>query len=47
MRLTVEADLTCLRMVLGETEMAIKDLQIQMSGLKEELIFLKKSHEEV
>ncbi|KAB5559376.1 hypothetical protein PHYPO_G00028290 [Pangasianodon hypophthalmus] len=46
LRLTVEADLTRLRMVVGETEMATKDLQLQMSGLKEELIFLKKNHEE-
>ncbi|XP_060797689.1 keratin, type I cytoskeletal 19-like [Neoarius graeffei] len=44
--LTVEADLTRLRMVLGETKMVTKDLQIQLSGLKEELVFLKKSHEE-
>ncbi|XP_053491543.1 keratin, type I cytoskeletal 13-like [Ictalurus furcatus] len=46
MCLSVEADLTRLRMALGETEMETKDLQIQMSWLKEELIFLKKSHEE-
>ncbi|MCI4383702.1 hypothetical protein PGIGA_G00029500 [Pangasianodon gigas] len=46
LHLTVEADLTRLRMVLGETEMATKDLQLQMSGLKEELVFLKKNHEE-
>lgn len=47
MLVTVEADLTRLRMVLGETEMATKDFKIQMFWLKEELSFLKKSHEEV
>lgn len=45
--MSVEADLTRLRMLLAETETVTKDLKIQLSGLREELIFLKKSHEEV
>lgn len=47
MHLNVEADLTRLRAFLGDTEVATKNLDIQISGLKEELQFLKKSHEEV
>lgn len=47
MHLSVEADLSRLRTVARENEMATKNLQIQLTGLKEELIFLKKSHEEV
>lgn len=47
MRLSVEADLARLRMVCAETETVTKDLHIQMSGLKEEIIYLKKQHEEV
>ncbi|XP_060734173.1 keratin, type I cytoskeletal 19-like [Tachysurus vachellii] len=46
MRLAVEADLARLRTILGETELATKNLQMQLSGLEEEMIFLKKSHEE-
>ncbi|KAK3562315.1 hypothetical protein QTP86_033313, partial [Hemibagrus guttatus] len=46
MRLTVEADLAHLRSLLKEMKVATKNLQIQISGLKEELLFLKKSHEE-
>lgn len=47
MRMSVEADLARLRMVHAETETVTKDLHIQLSGLQEELIFLKKQHEEV
>ncbi|GAA6102444.1 keratin, type I cytoskeletal 19-like [Tachysurus ichikawai] len=46
MRLSVEADMARLRTILGETELATKNLQMQLSGLEEEIIFLKKSHEE-
>ncbi|XP_036442349.1 LOW QUALITY PROTEIN: keratin 99 [Colossoma macropomum] len=45
-RLAVETDLARLRGTLGELQLACKDLEIQIPGLKEELVYLKKNHEE-
>ncbi|KAL7867322.1 hypothetical protein AOLI_G00151360 [Acnodon oligacanthus] len=46
MRLLVEADLARMRGTLGALQLACKDLEIQIPGLKEELVYLKKNHEE-
>lgn len=47
MRQGVEADIAGLKTLLGDLSMAKTDLGMQMESLKEELVSMKTTHEEV
>ncbi|KAM6972003.1 keratin 99 [Aplochiton taeniatus] len=46
MRMTVESDTARLRGILDSMTLARSDMEMQINGLKEELVYMKKNHEE-
>lgn len=47
MRTNVEGDVVRLRGVRDSLTLSISDLEVQIEGLKEELVYLKSNHDEV